>query len=789
MNNSEQVLQLLNEALKLLQDNDPYAAEYTLSQTPASAQSNIYYHYILMHIFSLTGRDEEAAAAIDRIAESPNLTEDVVPNTLSTAIQLGHFSKAAIQLCQRIMKNSTLEAAAARFLLEAGDYVSLLNSQEKFRSDKSLYCAIQAAVFSGEIELALNIKDRLSDSFRRQHDVAAMLLSIERWAAFNLPEPATPTRQKLAVVTPLGPGHETLLEECRQSLSGMKLPEGWELEHIVVDDSAGSLGRSAARNQGIRHACELGADWLFFLDADDLIAEQALVTVLPYLTHYDAVWGLIASFHNAQLPVNRVNQLPFIDDRLLLLSARPFNTLQMGLFVKADVASAILFDETMNCGEDFKFYFTLWQNNACIKIPQNFFYNRRGMHSTGPRSATGADWNVATDQLVKEQIQTLDQVTDIRGHKTALLSILKYKALYYLSKDFTDHAPARSYRYIFSTNTDISTFEYLGTDTVLLDNGTLPSRQDLDGTQTLLVDLRRTNQRFFDINVMIVLAQFNQIDVLTNTADDLKYFKCNTPGHQLTQSEDDPSTNAVLGRLQKQSAKSPRFIFIAGYSRSGSTMAYNMLSTTVENYQFFDKELPVYSVMHTEQRPSISKRPLDIFDIMRIFRSPLASETALLVCYRDPRAMLTSKHKGVSDDYFIGYDKTYFLNPGGEASYTNPGLIDTHSAICAAILESRLHSIVPLRYEDLVLHTQQCQDFYGQVFQFKYSGVFADFYTQELGAGLTTPLNIVRAVDTSTIDKWQDPNHANRLRTQFARCPALYELMKFYGYGNGYKPQ
>ena len=77
---------------------------------------------------------------------------------------------------------------------------------------------------------------------------------------------------KLDIITPVGPGHTQAVEQAKASVQrAIKAGLGpfSEVRHVVVDDTEGALGRSAARNQAVKAST---ADWLFFLDADDLLA-------------------------------------------------------------------------------------------------------------------------------------------------------------------------------------------------------------------------------------------------------------------------------------------------------------------------------------------------------------------------------------------------------------------------------------------------------------------------------------------------------------------------------------
>jgi FkbM family methyltransferase len=209
---------------------------------------------------------------------------------------------------------------------------------------------------------------------------------------------------KCAVIMPVGPGHEALALDAQDSVrSAFAHARGafTALEMIVVDDTAATLGRSQARNNGVAAAAAAGADWIFFLDADDIMDANAFAAVAPSLAGHDAVWGAIAELApDEESGVLREEQLPEIHGIEPLLSCDPYGLLQIGHFVKTAVALAHPFDTALDAGEDFDYYLRVWAKHKCIKIPQPLFYNRRGMHSTGPRSATGRQWRETVQKLV-----------------------------------------------------------------------------------------------------------------------------------------------------------------------------------------------------------------------------------------------------------------------------------------------------------------------------------------------------------------------------------------------------
>jgi len=215
-----------------------------------------------------------------------------------------------------------------------------------------------------------------------------------------------------AIITPVGPGHEALLEQsCRPSIARAEAYRRGpfdEIRHYVMDDTQGRHGRSNRRNDALRRAREEAVDWVFFLDADDVLAPNAFEAFgrcLAAEPGLDALWGLICAFDDAGEPQLREGQPEHIDTRAELLAVPPFLSLQIGAFVRTECAARFGFDPAMDTGEDFKFYYQLWAHCRCAKRPEIFFVNRRGAHSSGPRAATGQDWAACVSAQWAEQLQ------------------------------------------------------------------------------------------------------------------------------------------------------------------------------------------------------------------------------------------------------------------------------------------------------------------------------------------------------------------------------------------------
>jgi FkbM family methyltransferase len=208
---------------------------------------------------------------------------------------------------------------------------------------------------------------------------------------------------KCTVIIPFGPGHQELVLRAETSVKEA-IAEGKgafdEIKILCVDDSSGKLGRSKARNIAVAESASAGTDWIFFLDADDLMAAHAFRVVQEHLHNHDALWGEI---YEADIPTQtanlRPNQITPITSLDQILTNDPYLTIQMGHFVNIKTATEFRFNESMNCGEDVDYYLRIWKEKRCLKIDKPLFFNVRGQHSTGPKSATGKDWREAIGHI------------------------------------------------------------------------------------------------------------------------------------------------------------------------------------------------------------------------------------------------------------------------------------------------------------------------------------------------------------------------------------------------------
>lgn len=207
---------------------------------------------------------------------------------------------------------------------------------------------------------------------------------------------------------PVGPGHEKLYQRAVDSVRIATLSKGpFDVVNIRAgDDREGENGRSATRNELARLS---EADWLFFLDADDLLHPNAFQSVAPYLAldSFDAIFGQIYEMESGC--IRQRYQVPLITDYKTLLAFDPYLTLQIGHFVRREVFIDLLFNETMNTAEDWDYYLRLWKKYRCTKISEPLMINQKGKHSIGPRSATGQEWVSDVNRILEQARSELVQ--------------------------------------------------------------------------------------------------------------------------------------------------------------------------------------------------------------------------------------------------------------------------------------------------------------------------------------------------------------------------------------------
>lgn len=183
------------------------------------------------------------------------------------------------------------------------------------------------------------------------------------------------------VITPVGPGHEDIVWRAVKSVSEAKKRPGRfrEIQHMVVPDILGEMGRSAARNSA------MWDDWMFFLDADDQMMPDAFEK---------CVFDVSATFGAICLDGRVVESNRFPCTKEDILKRGPRGTLSMGFFYKG----GLKFNKGMDAGEDFDFYMRL---PSFVKVRRPLVSIGRSVPSAGgPRGYEKLDWLAECQKVI-----------------------------------------------------------------------------------------------------------------------------------------------------------------------------------------------------------------------------------------------------------------------------------------------------------------------------------------------------------------------------------------------------
>jgi FkbM family methyltransferase len=217
---------------------------------------------------------------------------------------------------------------------------------------------------------------------------------------------------KCAVIMPVEPGDALYALDAEDSVKhahAAGLGMFSEVECIKLVYHPDDAGTSIARNAGVKLAQQAGAEWIYFLDARDVLDRNAFTHVAASLRNHDAVWGAICELDARETSgVLRAGQLFAITGIAEVLSNDPDTTLQIGHFVKTAVASATPFDPSLGAGAEFDYFLRLWSKFRCVKIPQPFFYERRVNVDDASSAALEKERRTTARRLIRDKCAELD---------------------------------------------------------------------------------------------------------------------------------------------------------------------------------------------------------------------------------------------------------------------------------------------------------------------------------------------------------------------------------------------
>lgn len=236
------------------------------------------------------------------------------------------------------------------------------------------------------------------------------------------------------------------------------------------------------------------------------------------------------------------------------------------------------------------------------------------------------------------------------------------------------------------------------------------------------------------------------------------------------------------GAGRRYSLPARRHILITGFPRCGTTLFHQMLVTSAAGFHFVPEEAKAERYIRRRQS-YITKRPLDVFQIDDIFAANRGRKKVdLVILVRDSRGVVCSRHALVPDTYYIGYEIRYKASRKGHGKLRDPGIVGIDRVIRQHLKDERFSNCVLLRFEDLVLRTDEVQQRLKDVLDLEYDASFSDFHKHPASQQSASAMNGVRPIETARVDSWKATEHRARIVEQFAECPRLFDLLIEYGY-------
>ncbi|MBT8112277.1 MAG: hypothetical protein KJO47_01240 [Gammaproteobacteria bacterium] len=168
-------------------------------------------------------------------------------------------------------------------------------------------------------------------------------------------------------------------------------------------------------------------------------------------------------------------------------------------------------------------------------------------------------------------------------------------------------------------------------------------------------------------------------------------------------------------------------------------------------------------------------------------------EIYALILTRDVRDVITSRHPNLPDEYFIGYENSWWPKNKEftEWGYTAAGIGEIHKAIqnCEQVNGIK---VIKIKYEDLVTKVDEVQARLEQFIDLKFSRQFKNYYNNKSrlayryeGRYKAKDKTLVmedRPITLSRTGKWRDKKHAERVFDQFSSHPELFDILVADGY-------
>lgn len=217
--------------------------------------------------------------------------------------------------------------------------------------------------------------------------------------------------------------------------------------------------------------------------------------------------------------------------------------------------------------------------------------------------------------------------------------------------------------------------------------------------------------------------------------------------------------------LQAPVGKGPgvKRIHVVGCPRSGTTLLMELISTCYHSAGFCEHEISVFAPVPVSGADSVyfTKQPNDIKQILHIF--PRDENLHIIYLGRDPRAVITSKHRENPEQYFCNYRVWKECDLAAQRYKDEPRFLF-------------------LRYEDLIADPDGVQRCINDHFSFlRQRHLFSEFQQHAKPSSASArAMNGLRDVNADSLRKWQQ--HLPRIVEQMSRHPALAEDLIRLGY-------
>jgi len=201
-------------------------------------------------------------------------------------------------------------------------------------------------------------------------------------------------------------------------------------------------------------------------------------------------------------------------------------------------------------------------------------------------------------------------------------------------------------------------------------------------------------------------------------------------------------------------------IVICGVPKSGTKLLNHMIHTALPDWDYTPKERK-YN-WNLSQKNVITKMPSDLFKYKKIVNN---DRFGVIVTYRDPLYVLTSKHR--TDDYWVYADKIGNNQPAPIKWYKKIIGLKQRGAFCIA-------------YETLTHDPHFVQNEIGNEFDIEWKDNFKNYSNVPLPKGFSHLKSILRPIKTRNL-KIDDLLHIGK---EINKAPELLNIRKKLGYGN-----